>query len=267
MKVSLRNSKNAETVTDGVEYQKITVDAISPTADFKDLGNAGQFNKVLPNNWKGFGNFSKDKIKKYLVTSDDATSKVKSLKTCKITVDNDDAEAIVEKISEAVKNDSVWEETSSVETSSVKFDKEGNYIVLALVEDNVGNKAVYASNGLVFDLTAPDVSVKIIEPEENTGCNQKVNFTVEINDKDISSIDIDLYRDGVIGADGDLERQVGRFRRDAFASFSHGRQHRHSRCARPGREADSGIGKTLRLRFRRIGNSVHKCLIQRTLDR
>lgn len=182
LKVSLRNSKNALTVTDGVEYQKITVDAISPTADFKDLGNAGQFNKVLPNNWKGFGNFSKDKTKEYLVTSDDATSKVKSLKTCKITVDNDDAEAIVEKISEAVKNDSVWEKTSNV-----KFNKEGNYIVLALVEDNVGNKAVYASNGLVFDLTAPDVSVKIIEPEENTGYNQKVNFTVEINDKDITS--------------------------------------------------------------------------------
>jgi len=192
LKVSLRNSKNALTVTDGVEYQKITVDATSPTADFKDLGNAGQFNKVLPNDWKGFGNFSKDKTKEYLVTSDDATSKVKSLKTCKITVDNDEAEAIVEKISEAVKNDSVWEETSSVKFDKegnyiVQFNKEGNYIVLALVEDNVGNKAVYASNGLVFDLTAPDVSVKIIEPEENTGYNQKVNFTVEINDKDITS--------------------------------------------------------------------------------
>ena len=205
LKVSLRNSKNAETVTDGVEYQKITVDAISPTADFKDLGNAGQFNKVLPNNWKGFGNFSNDKIEEYLVISDDATSKVKSLKTCKITVDNDDAEAIVEKISEAVKNDSVWEETSSVETSSVKFDKEGNYIVLALVEDNVGNKAVYASNGLVFDLTAPDVSVKIIKPEENTGYNQKVNFTVEINDKDITS-GVDKIE--VIAMDSDKDEDV-----------------------------------------------------------
>lgn len=197
LKVSLRNSKNALTVTDGVEYQKITVDATSPTADFKDLGNAGQFNKVLPNNWKGFGNFSKDKIKKYLVTSDDATSKVKSLKTCKITVDNDDAEAIVEKISEAVKNDSVWEETSSV-----KFDKEGNYIVLALVEDNVGNKAVYASNGLVFDLTAPDVSVEINEPKEN---DKKVGFTVKINDKDITS-GVDEIK--VIAMDSDKDEDV-----------------------------------------------------------
>lgn len=39
------------------------------------------------------------------------------------------------------------------------------------------------------------------------------------NEKNICSIDIDLYRDGGIGADGDLERQVGRFRRDAFVSF------------------------------------------------
>lgn len=197
LRVSLRNSKNASTVTDGVEYQKITVDATSPTADFKDLGNAGQFNKVLPNDWKGFGNFSKDKIKKYLVTSDDATSKVKSLKTCKITVDNDEAEAIVEKISEAVKNDSVWEEKDSVQ-----FDKEGNYIVLALVEDNVGNKAVYASNGLVFDLTAPDVSVEINEPKEN---DKKVGFTVKINDKDITS-GVDEIK--VIAMDSDKDEDV-----------------------------------------------------------
>lgn len=197
LKVSLRNSKNALTVTDGVEYQKITVDATSPTADFKDLGNAGQFNKVLPNDWKGFGNFSKDKIKKYLVTSDDATSKVKSLKTCKITVDNDEAEAIVEKISEAVKNDSVWEEKDSVQ-----FNKEGNYIVLALVEDNVGNKAVYASNGLVFDLTAPDVSVEINEPKEN---DKKVGFTVKINDKDITS-GVDEIK--VIAMDSDKDEDV-----------------------------------------------------------
>lgn len=182
LRVSLRNSKNASTVTDGVEYQKITVDATSPTADFKDLGNAGQFNKVLPNDWKGFGNFSKDKIKKYLVTSDDATSKVKSLKTCKITVDNDEAEAIVEKISEAVKNDSVWEETSSV-----KFDKEGNYIVLALVEDNVGNKAVYASNGLVFDLTKPTVTIKADDAKEEAGPDGNIEFTIDVNDKDITS--------------------------------------------------------------------------------
>lgn len=197
LRVSLRNSKNASTVTDGVEYQKITVDATSPTADFKDLGNAGQFNKVLPNDWKGFGNFSKDKIKKYLVTSDDATSKVKSLKTCKITVDNDEAEAIVEKISEAVKNDSVWEEKDSVQ-----FNKEGNYIVLALVEDNVGNKAVYASNGLVFDLTAPDVSVEINEPKEN---DKKVGFTVKINDKDITS-GVDEIK--VIAMDSDEDEDV-----------------------------------------------------------
>ena len=180
LKVSLRNSKNALTVTDGVEYQKVTVDATSPTADFKDLGNAGQFNKVLPNNWKGFGNFSKDKIKEYLVTSDDATSKVKSLKTCKITVDNDDA--IVEKISEAVKNDSVWEEKDSVQ-----FNKEGNYIVLALVEDNVGNKAVYASNGLVFDLTKPTVTITTDDAEEAKGPDGTVEFKVEVNDTNITS--------------------------------------------------------------------------------
>ena len=192
LKVSLRNSKNAETVTDGVEYQKITVDATSPTADFKDLGNAGQFNKVLPNDWKGFGNFSKDKIKKYLVTSDDATSKVKSLKTCKITVDNDEAEAIVEKISEAVKNDSVWEEKDSVQFNkegnySVQFNKEGNYIVLALVEDNVGNKAVYASNGLVFDLTKPTVTIKVDDVKEEEGPDGTVKFKVEVNDTNITS--------------------------------------------------------------------------------
>lgn len=97
-------------------------------------------------------------------------------------MDNDDAEAIVEKISEAVKNDSVWEETSSV-----KFDKEGNYIVLALVEDNVGNKAVYASNGLVFDLTKPTVTIKVDDVKEEEGPDGTVKFKVEVNDTNITS--------------------------------------------------------------------------------
>lgn len=57
LKVSLRNSKNAETVTDGVKYQKITVDATSPTADFKDLGNAGQLIRYFQTTGKEFETF------------------------------------------------------------------------------------------------------------------------------------------------------------------------------------------------------------------
>lgn len=182
LKVSLRNSKSPATVTDGVVYQDIKVDATNPTVDFADLGSAGQFtNKVLPN-WNGFKNFSNNKEKAYFVTASDNGSEVKSLKTCKITVDNDDAEAIVEKISEAVKNDSVWEEKDSVQ-----FNKEGNYILLALVEDNVGNKAVYASNGLVFDLTAPTVTIKVDEVSPDAVVDGKVGFTVNVNDTNITS--------------------------------------------------------------------------------
>ena len=182
LKVSLRNSKNAETVTDGEKYININVDATSPTADFADLGSAGQFNKVLPNDWKGFGNFSKDKEKAYLVTKSDNGSKVKSLKTCKVKIGSDDNNAIVAAISNAVKNDSLW-----VEEDTVKFAEEGNYIILALVEDNVGNKSVYASNGLVFDLTTPTVTITADSVDPKVGPDGTVNFQVKVNDTNVTS--------------------------------------------------------------------------------
>ena len=182
LKVSLRNSKNAETVTDGEKYININVDATSPTADFADLGSAGQFtNKVLPS-WNGFKNFSNDKEKTYFVTASDNGSEVKSLKTCKVKIGSNDNNAIVAAISNAVKNDSLW-----VEEDTVKFAEEGNYIILALVEDNVGNKSVYASNGLVFDLTTPTVTITADSVDPKVGPDGTVNFQVEVNDTNVTS--------------------------------------------------------------------------------
>lgn len=182
LKVSLRNSKSPATVTDGVVYQDIKVDATNPTVDFADLGSAGQFtNKVLPN-WNGFKNFSNNKEKAYFVTASDNGSEVKSLKTCKVKIDSDDNNKIVTVISNTVKNDSLW-----VEEDTVKFAEEGNYIILALVEDNVGNKSVYASNGLVFDLTTPTVTITADSVDPKVGPDGTVNFQVKVNDTNVTS--------------------------------------------------------------------------------
>lgn len=182
LKVSLRNSKSPATVTDGVVYQDVKVDATNPTVDFADLGSAGQFtNKVLPN-WNGFKNFSNNKEKAYFVTASDNGSEVKSLKTCKVKIDSDDNNKIVTVISNTVKNDSLW-----VEEDTVKFAEEGNYIILALVEDNVGNKSVYASNGLVFDLTTPTVTITADSVDPKVGPDGTVNFQVEVNDTNVTS--------------------------------------------------------------------------------
>lgn len=69
----------------------------------------------------------------------------------------------------------------------MKFAEEGNYIILALVEDNVGNKSVYASNGLVFDLTTPTVTITADSVDPKVGPGMDSNFQVKVNDTNVTS--------------------------------------------------------------------------------
>lgn len=66
----------------------------------------------------------------------------------------------------------------------------GNYIVLVKVSDNVGNTAVYSSNGLVLDVIEPSITItqvdgKAIDP--NTYYKDNLDYKVTLTDGDVSS--------------------------------------------------------------------------------
>ena len=66
----------------------------------------------------------------------------------------------------------------------------GNYIVLVKVSDNVGNTAVYSSNGLVLDVTEPGITITqadgtSIDPD--TYYKDDVNYKITLTDGNVSS--------------------------------------------------------------------------------
>ena len=86
----------------------------------------------------------------------------------------------------------------------------GNYIVLVKVSDNVGNTAVYSSNGLILDVTEPEITItqadgKAIDP--NTYYKDDVDYKITLTDGDVSA---GLERAVVKLYDGDKELESER---------------------------------------------------------
>src|SRR5699024_7198284 len=66
----------------------------------------------------------------------------------------------------------------------------GNYIVLVKVSDNVGNTAVYSSNGLVLDVTEPGITITQEDGtpiDSNVYYKGDVDYKVTLTDGDVSS--------------------------------------------------------------------------------
>ena len=66
----------------------------------------------------------------------------------------------------------------------------GNYIVLVKVSDNVGNTAVYSSNGLVLDVTEPGITITQEDGNPidlNVYYKDDVDYKVTLTDGDVSS--------------------------------------------------------------------------------
>lgn len=86
----------------------------------------------------------------------------------------------------------------------------GNYIVLVKVSDNVGNTAVYSSNGLVLDVTEPSIT---ITQADGTAINpdiyykDDVDYMITLTDGDVSA---GLERAVVKLYDGDKELESER---------------------------------------------------------
>lgn len=66
----------------------------------------------------------------------------------------------------------------------------GNYIVLVKVSDNVGNTAVYSSNGLVLDVTEPGITITQADGtpiDPDTYYKDDVDYKITLTDGDVSS--------------------------------------------------------------------------------
>lgn len=86
----------------------------------------------------------------------------------------------------------------------------GNYIVLVKVSDNVGNTAVYSSNGLVLDVTEPSITITQADGtpiDPDTYYKDDVDYKITLTDGDVSA---GLERAVVKLYDGDKELESER---------------------------------------------------------
>ena len=186
-KFYLSNSRAAETKTDELDTPALyKVDADVPVVEFVDgskifasIFNAGT---TTFNDADAAIKFAKTNSRTGFVVrlnSSDSGSGLKSLQysLVKVTSD-DDAKA---KIREAVVNDALtWTDVSN-NAIQVNPTDEGYYIVVVKAKDNVGNEALYASNGFVLDVTNPTISVTNL-PDLSKIHYGGISYTVDVLD-------------------------------------------------------------------------------------
>lgn len=192
----LKNDNNVETRTTSVENDtvdnkipagKIKVDAVSPEVEFKKLGNSS----VMDENY-AFTDFTgaSDYTAEIAVT--DVGSGVKASYYKLVPVAS--AAEVNTAFNEAADNDTGWLPTANNASITIKESDAaaGYYIVLVKAVDNVDNAKVYASNGLVKDITKPTVALDIITDPENGIYNGNIEYKINVSEPEkevLSGID------------------------------------------------------------------------------
>lgn len=180
LNIYLKNKDGGEETRtkDGNTYL-VKVDAENPTAAFTGI-DAGLFSNPMQVKFEDFKNSD------YQVTIEaaDSGSGVASFETCIIQTAND--ASIMNDIIAAQSNTSIWNKHVDLKPATETINSEGNNLVLARIRDNVGNEAIYTSNGLVFETNKPKLTVvvnngKPIGPVQD---DSKVPYTISVTDMD-----------------------------------------------------------------------------------
>lgn len=148
-----------DNVVEATESQDISLhkDAVDPSADIKIGNDASVYTlgSVIT-----FGIFKNTHVAAETKVADDQSGVSKwtyykvNLKTDPKFEDTSEEGIINELLANA--NSCIKENFTTEDGKKDTLDRAGNFVVFALVEDHVGNKALYGSNGTVIDLTNPD---------------------------------------------------------------------------------------------------------------
>lgn len=161
--LSLQDQLNTRT-TSGKEKDQnnkipegaVKIDNQIPTVEFKNLGTAG-LSSVLEGETV-FTNFTNSAHTENITVSDGAGSGVQEYAYSLLEIQSGDN--VIEKVHNAAASETVWQGMTGLKIE-VPASQAGYYIVLVKAVDKVGNAAVYASNGLVIELSEPDIELEI----------------------------------------------------------------------------------------------------------
>lgn len=176
LQISLKNTEDLQgkTVTASDNKLTITVDGTNPTVEFSGLGCAG----IYTNPSIGFQYFANSDYN-VTITPTEEGSGLALFQTKTITIDDDST--MLSNIEAAAVANEGWTDQNAA-AGAVTITSSGNHIVLAKVRDHVGNEAVYTSNGLVFEINKPLITIRRDEITDLND-NDSLNFHVDINDR------------------------------------------------------------------------------------
>lgn len=196
-----RTTGNAEseTATDNTLPETIIIDNELPVVQFDGLGVFGN-----ANNWSGdlfYKKFTNAAYTQTVALTDDGSGIPKDENgnakyDYKLYAVTADTAGTGEAIRTAAISDEGWT-SSSANKINVPANTEGYYVILVRAKDNVGNQAVYCSNGIVVDVTSPtSVTIEGLDKDKAYNTEQEYTITavdafsrinkivVEVRDKD-----------------------------------------------------------------------------------
>ncbi len=118
-----------------------------------------------------------------------------------------DPENVANEINDAIADQDGWDPVSDDQQISIpKASEEGYFLILLKAEDNVGNAAVYVSNGAVFDKTAPIVQISGIE-EGKLYTEDELEYSITVSDPSdgtsgIDHVSVQVFKDGKLIKEG-----------------------------------------------------------------
>lgn len=198
-----RTTKEAGKIVDNViPAGTIVIDNKLPEVHFStELGMFGEVNALTGN--LIYNKFTGKKYAETIQIADDGSGLTKDengketygYKFYEVT---DPTTSANDAIKAAAADTEGWNQDVSGQIN-VPTSKEGYYVILVKVKDNVGNEAVYASNGIVVDTTAPTVSITGIDNTKVYGEDVVYKVTAEDALSRIDKIAIEVQdKDGNI---------------------------------------------------------------------
>lgn len=167
---------------------ELKYDSAAPEVIFKEVGTSTEEQGTYKYTFGAFtnleydpktGGYGKDSYAiNYSV--EDGASGIDSVGTYILKLENGDfpTKAVIDL---CVKDTANWSDGSFSRSVNVpkSDDKEGAYLVLVRATDKVSNEKIYVSNGVVIDITRPEISINGVE---NKLYGEDVSFAIEVND-------------------------------------------------------------------------------------
>ena len=180
------SSDNDTNKDNAIPAGKIRIDAALPTVDFTQLGGSAVDPFAESYAFGGFMTFTNTAYTQ-IVSVQDQGSGVKEAYSYLLKIhDNDGTTNIADAIKDAAgSGETSWDSlqlSDGMGTVGVPEAEKGFYIVLVKASDNAGNTVVYSSNGLVFEVSKPSVTLNVDQVPASGYYNTDVGYSIEVTD-------------------------------------------------------------------------------------